>query len=210
VVRLTTTAVPFPDSVQALIAAWLDRLPAAGKALIQDAAVAGLVFWSGALAALAGTAEPAVRAGLAELEAKELVRPVRPSSVEGQAEYRFSHGLVRYVAYAQLPRARRHRAVAAWLGGLARSRVAGSEDDLAGLREPAGRALELARRLEVPELEVRSLTPAGWPAPTSATWRRRPASHDQAAAGWGRFERPGAGPLVREAGAELQRAADSA
>ena len=168
VVRLATTAVPFPDSVQALIAARLDMLPAAGKALVQDAAVAGRVFWSGALAALAGTAEPAVRAGLAELEAKELVRPVRPSSVEGQAEYRFSHGLVRDVAYAQLPRAgraRRHRAVAAWLEGLAGARVAdlaeviahhyaealaltsaagGGEDELAGLREPAGRALLLA------------------------------------------------------------------
>ena len=168
VVRLATTAVPFPDNVQALIAARLDMLPAAGKALVQDAAVAGRVFWSGALAALAGTAEPAVRAGLAELEAKELVRPVRPSSVEGQAEYRFSHGLVRDVAYAQLPRAgraRRHRAVAAWLEGLAGARVAdlaeviahhyaealtltsaagGGEDELAELREPAGRALVLA------------------------------------------------------------------
>ena len=119
VVRLAAAAVPFPDNVQALIAARLDMLPAAGKALVQDAAVAGRVFWSGTLVSLAGTREPAVRAGLAELEAKELVRRVRPSSVKGQAEYSFSHGLVRDVAYAQLPRAGRHRAVAGWLEGLA-------------------------------------------------------------------------------------------
>jgi tetratricopeptide (TPR) repeat protein len=165
VVRLAA-AVPFPDNVQALIAARLDMLPAAGKALVQDAAVAGRVFWSGALASLAGTREPAVRAGLAELEAKELVRRVRPSSVKGQAEYSFSHGLVRDVAYAQLPRAgraRRHRAVAGWLEGLAgvadlaevvahhyaealalTRATGGTEAELAELREPTGRALVLA------------------------------------------------------------------
>ena len=128
VVRLAATAaIPFPDTVQALIAARLDMLPAGGKALVQDAAVVGRVFWPGALAALAGTAEPAVLEGLAALAAKELVQEVRPSSVEGQAEYRFSHGLVKDVAYAQIPRAgraRRHRAVAGWLEGLAGDRVA--------------------------------------------------------------------------------------
>jgi class 3 adenylate cyclase/tetratricopeptide (TPR) repeat protein/type II secretory pathway predicted ATPase ExeA len=168
-VRLAATAaIPFPDSVQALIAARLDMLPAAGKALVQDAAVAGRVFWPGSLAALAGTAEEAVRAGLAELEAKELIHPVEPSTVEGQTEFAFSHGLVRDVAYAQIPRAgraRRHRAVAAWLEGLAGARVAdlaeviahhyaealaltgaagGAEAELAALREPARRALVLA------------------------------------------------------------------
>jgi tetratricopeptide (TPR) repeat protein len=168
-VRLeTTAAIPFPDSVQALIAARLDMLPAGGKALVQDAAVAGRVFWPGALAALAGTAEEAVRAGLAELEAKELVRRVEPSSVEGQTEYAFSHALVRDVAYAQIPRAgraRRHRAVAGWLEGLAGERVGdlaeviahhyaealalvgvagGTDAELAELAEPARRALVLA------------------------------------------------------------------
>src|SRR4029453_10339094 len=61
VVRLATTAtIPFPDTVQALIAARLAMLPAGGKALFRDAAVVARVFWPGALAALAGTAEPAM------------------------------------------------------------------------------------------------------------------------------------------------------
>jgi class 3 adenylate cyclase/tetratricopeptide (TPR) repeat protein len=165
---LAAGAVPVPETVQALIAARLDMLPAAARALVQDAAVVGRVFWPGALAAVAGAAEPAVLAGLAELEAKELVRPAATSSVAGQAEYAFSHGLVRDVAYARIPRtgrARRHRAAAEWLQGLAGDRAAdlaeviahhyvealrlttaagGDEAELAGLREPARWALVLA------------------------------------------------------------------
>ena len=42
--------IPVPENVQALIAARLDTLPAERKALLQDAAVIGKVFWAGALA----------------------------------------------------------------------------------------------------------------------------------------------------------------
>ena len=42
--------VPFPDSVQALIAARLDTLPADTKSMLADAAVIGKVFWAGAIA----------------------------------------------------------------------------------------------------------------------------------------------------------------
>ena len=40
---------PLPESVQAVIAARLDRLPSAQKALLGDASIVGTVFWSGAL-----------------------------------------------------------------------------------------------------------------------------------------------------------------
>ena len=52
--------VPFPDSLQALIAARLDTLAPARKSLLQDAAVIGKVFWSGALAAMGNLNERAV------------------------------------------------------------------------------------------------------------------------------------------------------
>ena len=42
-----------PDSVQALIAARIDLLPAREKRLLQHAAVVGRVFWHGALERLA-------------------------------------------------------------------------------------------------------------------------------------------------------------
>ena len=41
-----------PETVQGIIAARLDALSAEEKALIQDAAVIGKIFWSGALAAM--------------------------------------------------------------------------------------------------------------------------------------------------------------
>ena len=109
---------PIPDSVQAVIAARLDALPAEEKALLGDAAVVGNVFWAGALAALGGRDDEDVEAGLARLLEHRLVRSVRESSMEGEREYMFAHTLAREVGYRQLPRvvrARRHAAVAAWI-----------------------------------------------------------------------------------------------
>ena len=116
-----------PETVQALIAARLDTLGAERKGLIHDAAVIGKVFWSGAVTAVGGVDERAVREGLHELVRRELVRPSRLSSVEGQSEFAFGHGLVRDVAYAQIPRAeraRKHEAAAVWIEGVAGDRVA--------------------------------------------------------------------------------------
>jgi class 3 adenylate cyclase/tetratricopeptide (TPR) repeat protein len=118
---------PLPDTVQALIAARLDTLTPEHKTLLQDAAVFGKVFWLGALAAMGGAGEEQAGAMLAQLEGKQLIRAVRPSAVEGQAEYTFWHAFIRDVAYAQIPRsgrARRHRAAAEWITALAGERVA--------------------------------------------------------------------------------------
>src|SRR5262249_30127705 len=100
-------AVPLPPGVQGLIAARLDSLTAERKRLLQDAAVLGKVFWSGAVADMGGHDEAEVRTGLHELARKELVRPARRSSVAGQAEYAFVHALIREVCYAQIPPAQR-------------------------------------------------------------------------------------------------------
>ncbi|HET7517248.1 MAG TPA: AAA family ATPase, partial [Actinomycetes bacterium] len=118
---------PLPESVQAVIAARLDTLAPEHKTLLQAAAVLGKVFWSGALAAMEDVGEEEVRRGLAQLERKELIRAVRQSAVEEEAEYSFWHVLVRDVAYAQIPRtsrSRRHRAAAEWIQDLAGDRVA--------------------------------------------------------------------------------------
>jgi class 3 adenylate cyclase len=134
-----------PETVQALIAARLDTLGAARKALLQDAAVLGKVFWSGAVAAVGAVDERTVREGLHELVRRELVRPSRLSSVEGQQELAFGHGLVRDVAYAQIPRAARatkHEAAARWLEGIAGERV---EDFAELLAHHYREALGLAR-----------------------------------------------------------------
>ncbi|MBI4261582.1 MAG: AAA family ATPase [Actinobacteria bacterium] len=140
-----------PDSVQALIAARLDTLPADRKALLHDASVIGKVFWSGAVAAIGEVDEGDVRQGLHELARKELVRPARSSSVKGQAEYAFWHALVRDVTYGQLPRSARnkkHRAAARWVEELAGERVADHAELLA---HHYTQALDLERASGSPE-----------------------------------------------------------
>ena len=121
-----------PESLQALIAARLDTLSPERKSLLQDAAVLGKVFWVGALAEIGGHDLDELELALHELARKELVRPARLSSMEGESEYSFWHLLVRDVAYAQIPRAeraRRHRSAAAWIERKAGERV----EDLAEL-----------------------------------------------------------------------------
>ncbi len=138
-------ALAFPESLQALIAARLDTLSADRKSLLQDAAVLGKVFWAGALAAMGEVAEREVEVAVHELSRKELVRPGRQSSIEGESELSFWHVLVRDVAYGQIPRAlraRKHRAAAAWLETKAGERMGDLADVLAYHHE---QALELAR-----------------------------------------------------------------
>ena len=158
--------VTVPDSVQALIAARLDTLSSERKALLHDAAVVGKVFWSGVLTEMGSRQEPAVRDGLHELGRKELVRPAKRSSVRDQAEYAFWHGLIRDVAYGQIPRSARadkHLLAARWIEATAGERAedvaellahhyeqalelsrAAGGTDLAELEASAGRALAMA------------------------------------------------------------------
>jgi class 3 adenylate cyclase/tetratricopeptide (TPR) repeat protein len=126
--------IPVPDTVQALIAARIDTLSPERKTLLHDAAVIGRVFWPGALAEMAGTETADVVAGLHDLLRKELVRPVRRSTMQGEDEFTFWHILVRDVAYAQIPRARRaarHRKAAGWIESAAGERVSDHADILA-------------------------------------------------------------------------------
>ncbi len=123
-----------PESVQALIAARLDTLVPERKSLLQDAAVVGKVFWAGALVEMGGRDPGEVEVALHELTRMELVRPARNSSMHGEAEYGFWHGLVADVCYGQIPRAgrvARHRAAAAWIQDRAGERVEDLADVLA-------------------------------------------------------------------------------
>jgi class 3 adenylate cyclase/tetratricopeptide (TPR) repeat protein len=112
--------VELPETVQGIIAARLDTLPAEEKELLQDASVLGRVFWLGALGRERWTLEERLHV----LSRKEFVTRNRRSTVAGEDEYVFRHALVRDVAYEQIPRAARvdkHLAVAGWLESLGRS-----------------------------------------------------------------------------------------
>jgi class 3 adenylate cyclase/tetratricopeptide (TPR) repeat protein len=121
-IRMVTSRpdeVVLPETVQGIIAARLDTLPAEEKELLQDAAVVGRAFWLGAL----GRERWTLEARLHSLSRKEFVSRQRRSSVAGEDEYAFRHALVRDVAYEQIPRAERadkHRAAAEWLESLGR------------------------------------------------------------------------------------------
>ena len=113
-------AAPLPASVQTLIAARLDQLPADEKAVLGDAAVVGQVFWTGAIAALDHGDRAAAERRLADLATRDLVHPEPDSTLAGEHQFAFHHALIRDVAYEQLPRTERaakHAAAARWLEG---------------------------------------------------------------------------------------------
>jgi class 3 adenylate cyclase len=123
-----------PDTVQALIAARIDTLPSARKALLHHAAVVGKVFWAGAAASIGERDVATVRLDLHELCRKELIKRTRISSVPGDEEYAFWHDLVQEVAYGQIPRFERgklHRRAADWIEHAAADRLADRAELLA-------------------------------------------------------------------------------
>jgi predicted ATPase len=111
-------AAPLPTTVRGIIAARLDALPPRERAILLDAAVAGRVFWRGALERMGDTAPEALTDALAELQRRELISRQTISALEGHHQYSFNHVLVRDVAYELLPRAarrERHREAALFL-----------------------------------------------------------------------------------------------
>jgi class 3 adenylate cyclase len=154
------TGEDLPETVQGIIAARLDALAAEEKLLVQDAAVIGKVFWSGALAEIGGVPRWTVEERLHALERKEFIRRERRSSVASEGEYAFRHALVRDVAYAQIPRAGRadkHSRAADWIESLGADRA---EDRAEMLAYHIGSALEFARASGqgTAELEERART----------------------------------------------------
>ncbi len=143
---------PLPETLQGIIAARLDGLEDDEKALLQDAAVVGKVFWGGAL-----SRDPEqTPAALHALDRKGFVRRQRQSSVEHEVEYAFGHALVRDVAYGQIPRADRaakHRAVAAWIESLGRT-----QDHSEMIVHHCEAALELIRATGTPDAELVAMT----------------------------------------------------
>ena len=110
-------AAGMPNTLQALIAARIDRLPAAEKRLIQRAALIGRIFWEGALTHLSPELDE-IAPQLESLVLRELVLPETRSSISGERAYKFKHVLIREVAYGGLSksaRAAQHARFAAWL-----------------------------------------------------------------------------------------------
>jgi hypothetical protein len=107
-----------PPTVQALLAARLDRLGPAERDLLRCASVVGAEFPVDALSAmLPDRARPRLDHHLRSLRAKALVGP-EERSPDGAARFRFQHAPVRLAAYGSLTRRARadlHERFAEWL-----------------------------------------------------------------------------------------------
>ncbi|HKX25628.1 MAG TPA: hypothetical protein VJP08_04840, partial [Actinomycetota bacterium] len=112
------SSIAIPPTIGALLAARLEQLSMGERAVIQQAAVVGKVFWWGAVAELSPAAERgAVGGHLQALVRRELVRPDR-SRFPGEDAFRFGHILIRDAAYAGTTKERRadlHERFAGWL-----------------------------------------------------------------------------------------------
>jgi tetratricopeptide (TPR) repeat protein len=139
------TEVAVPPTIQALLAARLDRLNGDERAVIQRAAVEGKEFHVGAVRALLdGDREADVRGVLMGLVRRDLIAPDR-SLLPGDDAFRFRHLLIRDAAYEATPKALRaelHERFATWLVGVAGDHVAEQEEIVAYHLERAYRLVE--------------------------------------------------------------------
>ncbi|HEY4236488.1 MAG TPA: adenylate/guanylate cyclase domain-containing protein [Gaiellaceae bacterium] len=114
--RAAAELVELPPTIQALLAARLDRLDPLDREVLERAAVVGKEFWPGAVAAL-GDGEGTLGPTLLGLVRSELVEPA-VSSIPGEDGFRFRHVLIRDAAYAGIPKRMRadlHERFADWL-----------------------------------------------------------------------------------------------
>ncbi len=122
-----------PPTIQALLAARVDRLQPQERALLERASVVGRVFYSDAVWELSEAPDqPQLAARLASLVRKELIRPDR-SDFAWHDAFRFRHQLIRDVAYASVPKETRaglHERFADWLLGA--MPAGGQQDELVG------------------------------------------------------------------------------
>jgi class 3 adenylate cyclase/tetratricopeptide (TPR) repeat protein len=122
---------PVPATVQAVLAARIDRLAPEDKHLLQTAAVIGTDVPFALLQTIADMAEEALHRGLAHLQAAEFLYETR---LFPELEYTFKHALTHEVAYGSLLLERRrglHARIVEALEALAPDRVGEQVERLA-------------------------------------------------------------------------------
>ena len=98
-----------PATVEAVLAARIDRLPPEARRLLQAASVVGKDVPFALLQAIADVPEDALRRGLATLQAAEFMYE---AGIFPDHEYTFKHALTHDVAYGSLLEDRRRRSTA--------------------------------------------------------------------------------------------------
>jgi class 3 adenylate cyclase len=127
----TLPSIQVPATVQAVLAARIDRLPPEEKQLLQTAAVIGTEVPAVLLQAIAEAPEEPLRLGLTHLQAAEFLYETR---LFPDIEYTFKHALTQQVAYETLLQERRralHARIVEALEALAGDRLAEQVERLA-------------------------------------------------------------------------------
>jgi predicted ATPase/class 3 adenylate cyclase len=159
-----------PATVQAVLAARIDRLPADEKGLLQSAAVIGKDVPLVILQAITDQSGPEISRGLSQLQAMEFLYE---TSLFPEVEYTFKHALTHEVAYGSILQARRrsvHSRIVAVLEQLYSDR----------LGEQVERLAHHALRAELWEKAVDYLHQAGKKAAARSATREAVATFEQA------------------------------
>jgi predicted ATPase/class 3 adenylate cyclase len=123
-----------PPTVQAVLAARIDRLPPVERSVVQRASVQGRAFSRRALAQLVGDRHLAtLDATLGALQRRELIQR-DPRAFREDDGLRFAHGLIRDAAYRFLPKEMRselHERLAIWLDRAAEQPL-GEQEEVVG------------------------------------------------------------------------------
>jgi class 3 adenylate cyclase/tetratricopeptide (TPR) repeat protein len=137
--RLTRSVenLEIPVTVQAILAARIDRLAPDDKRLLQTASVIGRDVPVALLQAIAETNEIALEAGLDRLHAAEFLYKVQ---LFPDAEYTFKHALTQEVAYATLLADRRRALHARLVEAIERLRLGRPDEQVNRLAEHAERS----------------------------------------------------------------------
>jgi class 3 adenylate cyclase/tetratricopeptide (TPR) repeat protein len=163
-------SIQVPATVQAVLAARIDRLPPEEKSLLQTAAVIGPEVPLALIEAIAEVPEGPLHLGLTHLQAAEFLYETR---LFPEHEYTFKHALTQQVAYETLLQERRrplHARIVEALEALAGDRVA----------EQAERLAYHALRGEVWEKALVYCRQAGEKALTRSAYREAVGSFEQA------------------------------
>jgi class 3 adenylate cyclase/tetratricopeptide (TPR) repeat protein len=105
--RLNLADLEVPPTLQALVAARLDALPAADRSLLQDAAVLGQSFTVEALTAMSGESEEALLPRLTSLVRREILTLETDPRAPTRGQHAFVQALLREVAFSTLSRRER-------------------------------------------------------------------------------------------------------
>ena len=147
VVKLTkpVAELKIPPTVQAILAARIDRLPANSKDLLQNLAVIGREFTVSLIRAVVGKPDDELNRILSELQLAEFIYE-QPAI--GDSEYTFKHALTQEVSYNSVLLERRrqlHERIGAALEQLYANSI---EDHLEALAHHYGRSGNVTKALE--------------------------------------------------------------